>query len=321
MGKIKFNKLVKIILSDVDETIADLYLPADPAMAKELSELLLENKIIFFITGQSITSVMWRITDQIPAYLRKNILVGHCSGAEVWGFGDSGERLGQPFYSTYEAALNEIQRKKWREVMKHVIDQYKLIIYPTMPVADFIAKSAKNPLAVMMEDRGPQITFEFVNGYDVSPTELKNLGLNLEDSRGTYDLRIPVLETADVLLKSHNIPVSPRLGGVFALDFAVMDVSKTTAVRHVLEDYNVLTHIGLSRADLTNPNYMEIWGDKFSLTNGGTDRHMCEAVSPDVRAIDFRHENPEEFPPGFNIVLWDGLYDLQQGTLEYLKSR
>ena len=48
---------------------------------------------------------------------------------------------------------------------------------------------------------------------------------------------------------------------------------------------------------------------------------MCEAVDSRVRAIDFRKENPEEFPKSFNIVVWDGKKHLHQGLLEYLKTR
>ena len=48
---------------------------------------------------------------------------------------------------------------------------------------------------------------------------------------------------------------------------------------------------------------------------------MSEALAPEVRSIDFRQEDPAEFPEGYNIVLWDGLERLHFGLLEYLQSR
>jgi hypothetical protein len=48
---------------------------------------------------------------------------------------------------------------------------------------------------------------------------------------------------------------------------------------------------------------------------------MQEAVSKDVRAIDFREEDPESFLQGYNTVLWHGQQHLQDGLLEYLTSR
>jgi hypothetical protein len=59
---------------------------------------------------------------------------------------------------------------------------------------------------------------------------------------------------------------------------------------------------------------------KFSVINGGTDRHMSEALSPEVRSIDFRQEDPSELPENLNIVFWDGSHHLHHGLLEYLQS-
>ena len=84
-SQIKWNNEVKLIVSDVDETIADLYVKAEPEMIRELTQLLKEGKALFFVTGQGLKSVQWRIIDPIPQQLRSLILVGHCSGAEVWG--------------------------------------------------------------------------------------------------------------------------------------------------------------------------------------------------------------------------------------------
>jgi hydroxymethylpyrimidine pyrophosphatase-like HAD family hydrolase len=106
----EWNEKVKLIISDVDETIADLYTEATPEMIAELEKILSENKVLFLISGQSVKSIQWRIVDHIKKELRKRIIIGHCSGAEVWGFSEDGNLRDSPFYSLYETALSETQK-------------------------------------------------------------------------------------------------------------------------------------------------------------------------------------------------------------------
>lgn len=310
---ILWNTDVKLIISDVDETIADNYLPATPEMAIELSSLLEEGKILFCVTGASIKRINMRIFVQIPPHLRKNILAAHCSGAEVWGFTEEGNLRDKPFYTLYEGALTDEQKTKWRELVQQLISEFHLTTHEPMGAIEFMKKTNNDPLAVIMEDRGPQITFEFVNGYDISGEQERKLELSVPQTHGSYDIRIPVLERAQALFEEAGIPITPRLAGQWAVDFAIKGVNKTTAVKTILGDEAVLKEFGLTKEDVSNPDHLEIWGDKFSALRGGTDRHMCEAVSPKVRAIDFREENPEEFPEGFNIVLWTGQRHTQDG--------
>lgn len=190
-----------------------------------------------------------------------------------------------------------------------------------MPVKEFLKQVGNDPLSVMLEDRGPQITFEVVNGYDLIPVQANQLETSIPETHGNYDLRIPILERAEQLFAEADLPITPRLGGIFAVDFAVKGVSKTTAVKQVLEESSVLLSLGLSKKNVEDPNNMEVWGDKFSTIRGGTDRHMSEALPKKVRSIDFREENPEEFLKGYNIVVWKGKKHLHHGLLEYLKSR
>lgn len=319
--KVKWNDNVKLIISDVDETVADLYVPAEPAMIHELSALLQEGKSLFFVTGQSAKSIQWRIIDQVPKDLRRKILVGHCSGAEVWGYNGKGDLRDKPFYSVYENSMTHEQKEKWRQVVKQLANEFKLEVYDTMPISDFKKKAGDNPNAVMLEDRGPQITFEVVNGYDLTPEQAESLQTNIPESNGAYDLRIPVLERAQQLLDEEGLPVTPRLGGVFAIDLAIKGINKTSSVRRIIEDEDVLETIDLTKKDMQNPNYIEVWGDKFSIIRGGTDRHISEALPKTVRSIDFRQENPDEFETGYNIVLWPGKKHLHHGLLEYLQTR
>jgi len=190
-----------------------------------------------------------------------------------------------------------------------------------MPKPEFVRQYGDNPLKVMFEDRGPQITFEVENGYDLTPEQEKALEIAVPETHGALDLRIPILERADELFIKEGIPVTPKLGGVSALDFALKGVSKAEAVRYLFDSENVMGEVKLTKEVISDPSHIEIWGDRFDRFRGGTDRHMQEAVNKRVRAIDFRDEDPNSFLPGHNTVLWDGEKRLQHGLLEYLTSR
>lgn len=317
----QWNNNVKFIISDVDETIADLYVDAKPEMISELEKLLAEGKVLFLISGQSVQSIKWRIVGHIRKDLRYRIIVGHCSGAEVWGFDQKGELRDKPFYSLYETDFSEEQKKSWRKIIENLIKEFKLKTLPTMPLPEFEKKTGGDPLSVMIEDRGPQITLEVVNGYDLSPEQAERLAVRVPEVEGCYDLRIPLLEHAEKLLKEKGLPITPRLAGVFALDFAIRGVSKTTAVKYVVEHDSILSSLGIHKSDIDNPDRVEVWGDKFSVVRGGTDRHISEALPQKVRSITFRQEKPEEFLDGYNTVVWDGKERLHNGLLEFLKSR
>ncbi|MCX6790851.1 MAG: hypothetical protein NTV62_01490 [Candidatus Gribaldobacteria bacterium] len=321
LKNIEWNEKVKLIISDVDETIADLYVEAKPAMTAELEKLLSAGKVLFLISGQSVKSIQWRIVEHIRKDLRKRIIVGHCSGAEVWGFDEEGELREDPFYSLYETELSEEQKKSWREVIRELVDEFKLKILPTMPIVEFEKKTNGNPLSVMLEDRGPQITLEVINGYDLSLEQAEKLEIQVPQTHGHYDLRIPILERAEKLLEENGLPITPRLAGVFAIDFAIKGVSKTTAVKYVIEHDSILSSLGIHKSDIENPERMEVWGDKFSVVRGGTDRHISEALPKEVRSITFREEKSEEFLEGYNTVVWNGKEHLHDGLLEFLKSR
>ncbi len=321
MSNIKWNNQVKLIISDVDETIADLYVKAAPGMIRELIFLLKEGKAVLFVTGQGLKSVLWRIVYNIPKPLRSRILIGHCNGAEVWGFDKNGNLHGKPYYSTYEEAVSEAQKKKWRKLVKKVVAEFKLKVYPTMPVSKFVKKTKGNPLAIMLEDRGPQITFEVVNGCDLTTKQIGELEVSIPKTNGAYDLRIPILERSNELFKKTKLPITSRLGGVFAVDFAIKGVSKTTAIKLTLKNEEILSKLSLNKNDVKTPKFIEIWGDKFSTIRGGTDRHMSEALHKKVRSIDFREENPNEFLKGYNTVVWKGEEHLHHGLLEYLEAR
>lgn len=319
-GTVLWNNKLRLVVSVVDETIADVYTPAEPEMIAELNRLLSEGVRLFMVSGGSLRRVTSGITEAIAPELRRNILISHCSGAEVWGFTAEGELRETPFYSLYAASFSDDMKLAWREAVDKLVAEFGFRLHPVEPKLSFRQKYS-DPLDIMYDDRGPQITLELVNATDLTDAQVARLSHDVPLTHGARDLRIPVLERAEQIFADSRVPITPRLGGMFAVDFALAGVSKATSMRRVLEDTEILATIGLTQTDLAMPEAYEIWGDKFSSIRGGTDRHMCEALDPLVRAIDFRAEDPAEFLDGYNIVLWDGTQHLHRGLLEYLKTR
>lgn len=316
----QWNNNVKVIFSDVDETIAEVYTPAEPEMIKALNQVLSEKRLLCMVTGGGLASLQERIISFIRPELRKYIILAVCSGAEVWGFDEKGDVLEKPYYSLYDQKLSQEKKDKFREILEQVINEFELVKFSTMgDKKTFREKTQHDPHSIMFSDRGPQITFQLTNAYDLTAEQAEEL--NVPKNNGQFDMRYPVMERANALFVEHNIPITGRVAGTTALDFAVEGISKTTAVEWIFNSNEILSAIGMQTQELLEqPEYIEIWGDKFSTIHGGTDRHMCEALPKEVRAIDFREEKPEEFLPEYNIQVWDGQLHLHHGLLEYLQK-
>lgn len=323
MTNINWNHNLKLILADVDETIADVYTDAVPAMLEKIESILAEDITLFLVTGAGLESVTERIISKISLLNRHKIIVAHCSGAEICGFDHAGN-LKAPYYSVYDQKMNPDQKLLWRKVIDQIIQEFRLKTTPTMSVAKFHSLIGDDPFTVMKADRGPQITLEFVNSYDLTSTQLAHveasLDINIPQYDGKFDLRTVIYNRAEELLVAANLPVHPHLAGVFALDFILEGVSKTSALENVLQSTDFLDIYNLPHDILSRPELIEIWGDKFAV-NGGSDRKMCLAVNHKVRAIDFRNEPQSTLGTDYNIVLWDGSKQLHDGLLEYLELR
>jgi hypothetical protein len=312
-----WNDQLRLVLSDVDETMADLYRPAEQRMLTALSRLLEQGTALVLITGQSIDNVEERVVLGLPVPLRRHIAVGACSGAELWGYAPAGNRNERPYY-TAESILTDEQKRTWRAVVQQLIKEFHLSPSTPMPIADFRRHFGDEPLRVMLDDRGPQITFELPNAYRLSSASREQVSRELGTELQGDDLRAPMLLRAQRLLEAHDVPVTARMAGMFALDLAIAEIDKARAAEQVFSPA-VLDGLGLA-GKAPAPNEIEIWGDRFS-RNVGTDWLMCKPVDRSVRAISFRNEDPEEFPEGYNIRLWDGTRRLYAGLLEFLESR
>jgi hypothetical protein len=314
---VRWNHELRLALSDVDETIADLYCPAESGMLDALTGLLDRGIALVLITGQSVENVEQRVVMGLPARLRQHIAVGACSGAELWGYSTTGERNATAFY-TAGGALTAEQNAAWRAVTQQLITEFRLTPFAPMPIADFRRRHGDEPWHVMLDDRGPQITLEFPNAYQLSTAARAQLHRRLGNSFEGEDLRIPVRQRAQQLLLAHAVPVTPRIAGTFALDLAIAGIDKARAVEEALAPA-VLGRLGLG-PNVPDTGEIEVWGDRFSQSSG-TDWLMCKPIDRRVRALSFRNEDPAEFPKGYNIQLWDGAYRLHMGLQEFLESR
>lgn len=319
--EVVWNKDVRLVLADVDQTLADDFTPAEPAMIDELSGLLKEGISLFLVTGGPLNRLRTRLIDRLPAETRGHVLVSHCSGAEVWGFDETGAQREKPFYSLYDRLVNDEHKQQWRQVVAQVVDEFKLTTHPIpQSVEAFREETADDPFAIILEDRGPQITLEIINGYNLTDSQRQQVRAKLPHLQEVMDFREPIQARTAELLAAAGLPITPRLASIFAIDIAIKGVSKADSVAQVLNRPDILETIGIAPADISNPRHLEIWGDRFD-KDLGTDWLMCQAVDPRVRAIDFRHEDPTRFPEGYNILLWPGQQQLQAGALEYLQSR
>ena len=285
---------VKLIFADLDDTLTELYKPATENVQLYLNKLLEEGKIIVIITGQGKENIYDRVINKIKNNLRKNILICGCGGSYIYGFDDNGNINDSPYYSVYEEKLSDEQKILFRKVTKQLVDEFNLITYNKMSRDDFKRISKGNSTTIMLDDRVSQITFEVVN-----------------DLR----LREEIIKRGKDLIENYKLPIQVVKAGTFAIDFSVYGVSKTYAVKYIMN--NLLKKFGIE--NIKN-NEIQVWGDKYSLVNGGTDMNMLYGLNKQVLAIDFRNEPEEELDVTYNIKKWNGKKQLCEGLEEYLKS-
>lgn len=176
-------------------------------MIDELSSLLHDGVKLFMVTGGSLKRVQRDITDFIDPKLRHDILISHCSGAEVWGFQQNGELQDKPFYSIYDERFTDDIKQRWRKAIDQLISEFELRTHPAQPKAEFWEKIGRDPRDIMLDDRGPQITLEVVNGHDLSDEQVATFKQKMDRTQdGRRDLRIPLMERAGELFAEMQGP-------------------------------------------------------------------------------------------------------------------
>lgn len=302
MTPIRWNREVRLVVTDVDETFAPLHAPATAEMLAELSSFIEEGGRMLFVTGNRLERVVAGVTDLIDPELRKGVLIASLFGVELWGFTPTGELREEPFVSYYEELLGGGIGPRMREVADRLVAEFDLRVHPPQSVNQFQAEVGLDPHDVVFDDRGIQITIEFLN----------------ERPEGT--LRAAVYERAAELLAADDLPIAVTSGD-FEVEMTVDGVSKAVAIRDLLSRPEILTNVGLTLVDLELPERVEIWGDSFNPATGGFDLAMSEALPHAVRSICFRDEEPAVLPSDRNVVVWNGDHRLSDGALEYFSAR
>ncbi len=316
---IPWNPKVKLIISDVDETLADIYQPIDSTLALSLNNLLDSGLSLFLVSGGGLKRVENDIVGAIDPSLRYRLLLSHCNSSEIWGYKKNGKRKEQPYFSLAKKVLTNDQHHVWRETMTEVIRTLQLKTYPAMPISEFKKLAGDDPLSIIYDDRGVQITLEVINGYQLTIKQADKLAIAKESD--TYDLRKKIMRVAQTKFEKYGLPIASHPAGVFAINFTLGEVNKGDSISFLLKNKHLLSNIGLRPEALDHPEYLEIWGDKFSTKSGKNDWCLSAQLDPKVRSISFREENPGEFLPGYNVVIWNGKKHLHWGLLEYLQSR
>jgi hypothetical protein len=81
---------VTLVVSDVDDTLAPPFHDISASLAQALTRLVGNGTILFLVSGQGIGNIERRVVRAFPRPLRRRILVGHCHGAEVFGYDRAG---------------------------------------------------------------------------------------------------------------------------------------------------------------------------------------------------------------------------------------
>lgn len=308
-----------MIISDVDDTVAEVFKNSSSEIICELEELLLEGKVIFLISGQSITNIYNRVISFINRKLRNRVLVGHCNGSEVYGFNDLGELISKQFFSVYDLYKDKIDNMKWRYIVDCILNEFELIAFPFMDINEFKNVTNNNPHCIMLDDRMVQISLDFVNSLNIKDFRFK-ANINVE-SVEIDDIRVLICRKTKELFQIENIPIEPHLSGKFALDFNIKGVNKGLPIKHIFEvgkQYQIQLP---QKILLSKYSEVEVWGDSFSISDGGSDHNMSLALPKETRSISFRDMDLGDTIMGYNIVTWNGKYRCHDGLLEYLKSR
>ncbi|OPZ86075.1 MAG: hypothetical protein BWY74_03743 [Firmicutes bacterium ADurb.Bin419] len=316
---INWNENVKLIITDVDDTVAEVFSETSADMICELEKLLFEGKMIFFISGQSFNNIFDRVIKFIDITLRKGIFVGHCNGAEVIGFDKSGKVLPTPLFSVSHANTSNIN-SNFRDIINQIIKEFDLEPINPMDIEAFKLTTKGMPKCIMVDDRKLQISFDFINGCKLCDFlysgELSNKELEAND------IRYLIMKRSKELFKEANIPIEAKLGGTIAIDFCFSGVTKGLAIRKLISINKDKASICLPWITLSFAlEDIEVWGDNFSLPNRGADLYMSLVLPKTTRSISFRDIEQREIIRNFNIVAWDGKERLNKGLLEYLKSR
>src|ERR1044071_2207589 len=127
-----WNSRTRVIISDVDDTIAPVFQPAAPDMIAALQRLLADGILLLLISGQSLGNIFHRVLRPLDPSLRRRMLVAHCNGAEVFDFDAQGRPGAGPLYAVTAERSRRVDPVLWRRVVHQLITQFDLRPWPVM---------------------------------------------------------------------------------------------------------------------------------------------------------------------------------------------
>lgn len=304
---IRLANEVKVILTDVDDTVAEAFCEVSQEMVAALEQLLERKMIIFFISGQSFDNVYSRVIQKISEKWYEQIAVSPCNGAEIYRF-----IKGKGWIREYSILDEQVKMGELSVVADFIIQRFQLCSIPAHTMEVFRANSRGNPCEVMVGNRGVQIAFDFVNGI-----EPKLFGLSFVQEKGQVDdIRPLIAREANQFAKENGYHVVAHVAGPYAIDLVFDGVNKGLPIQKKISFGESLSCKIEQGIVLQNCKEIEVWGDSFENANG--DIQMSLALPPEVRTISFRKLSKENRLATYNIVEWNGQYSCNLGLLEYL---
>jgi hypothetical protein len=300
---IRWDPRTRLVISDVDDTIAGVYQPAAPGMIAALKRLLGHGVLLFLVSGCGLANLNRRVVGRLPAALKRQVLVGHCNGAEVVGFDERGEPYERPLFSAAALPAWRIDPIAWRLAVRQLLQEFDLVPYPVMELEAFRAASHGDQRAVMVDDRGVQLSLMFGNRLFGSPPP---------------DLRPELVARAHEHFRRRGLGAVGRIVGVDGVDFVADHVHKGLPVRALVAYGPAFRDELPERIVLGHPEEAEVWGDRFGAGDQGADLCLALALRPGSRVISFRPLAPKDRLHGTPIRCWPGGRQLHEGLREYL---
>lgn len=302
-------KDIRLIISDVDDTLAPPFKNIAPNMLDLLIKLLNRGVKFFLLTGQSFANVFDRVIRFLPENLMGQIYLGYCNGAEVCKFEGYKPKV---IFSAVKILNSRSDKPYLKECLRVIAETNKLMFVSCTSVDEFIQKAKvinTEKALVMYDDRQLQVSVDLV-----CPFESERFG-RCHPMKECEVVRAGVIADLNIEFNKMKIDYVAIAGGETAIDIVVKGVNKGLAVtKLVLEGTRILSDP--NRLDF-NANAVEIWGDSFKLSPKGNDRHLSEAL-PNVKAICFRDLDREDFCGLPNLYQWQGNFRLSNGLQEYL---
>lgn len=253
---LKKLKPKKLIVFDLDDTLAKSKTPMDSEMA-DLVRRLLEKKKMAVIGGGKYDIFKWQFIKQLnfSRSLLKNLSLFPTSGNAFYKYNSGWKNV-------YSHNLSTAQKKEIRAVFERV---YEEINY----------KHPKKVYGEILEDRKSQMSFSPL-GQDIV-TVLGTRGLNMkEDWRRKYDhIRVKIAKLAGKYLPNLEV----RIGGITTIDVTMKGIDKAYGVRQMEKHLKVKVKDMLYIGDSIFPG-----GNDYAVLKTGID-YIPVKSSEDTKKI------------------------------------